>query len=526
MRRRNLGWAVIIVLIIGILITTIVLNSSHQNDTLSKVANSINIDNGDQKINWSRYQTTEINLTTSVEITKPGIYHLTGNLNEGSVSVKVNEDEPVKLILENASITNSSGPAITCYSGDDLVIELVGENYLSDGESYSETYDTDITGTIYSKADLTFEGDGSLTLDANYQDGIIGKDDLKFSSGTYDIAAKDDAIRGKDSVYIVNGNFTILANADGIKSTNELDQGKGFVLIENGNFNFTTAAKGIKSINSILIYGGNFALESTDDSIHSDNFVGILGGDINIASGDDGIHANRELSISGGNITISKAYEGLEAQIVTINGGEISLTTNDDGINAGGGADSSANNRVGAGVFDADENCTLSINGGNIYVNSAGDGIDSNGWVYFNGGNVIVDGPTNNGNGALDSGMGIVANGGTVLAIGASGMAESLSSTSTVNNVSIFLSETQSSKTLIEIKDSAGDVIIEHTSAKSFNHLAAASIDFKLGETYTLYLNDEPAQTFTISSTTTAVGGNQQTMPTGGSNQQTMRNRR
>lgn len=514
MRRRTLGWVSAIVLIIGTLVASIILNISHDNANLSKVENSLIIDNGDQKINWNRYQTTTIRLSTSIEITKSGVYHLTGELENGSVTIKTPSNGEVKLILDNATIKNSSGPAIICASADDLVIELIGENYLADGKTYNQGYDADITGTIYSKADTIFQGDGSLVLDANYQDGIISKDDLKFISGTYDISANDDAIRGKDSVYILNGDFTVLANADGIKSTNDQDQGKGFVLIENGNFNFKTSAKGIKSTRSIFIYGGEFALETTDDTIHSDNFIGILGGNISIASGDDGIHANSELSITDGKINISKAYEGLEAQVVTINGGDISLMTTDDGINAGGGADSSAQNRKGAGAFNADENCILSINGGNLYVNAAGDGVDSNGWLYFNGGNTIIDGPTNSGNSALDSGMGIVINGGSVLALGSSGMAENLGNTSSVNNVSIFLSEATPKNTLVEIKNSAGDTLFSHTSAKSFNHIAAGSPSFNLGETYTLYLDGEETETFIITGTVTTVGnGSQQMMP-------------
>ncbi len=508
-------WFLIGLVIFVAIITTIIMNNNYTDDSSTKIEGTISTDNGDLKINWGRYKTIDVELAETLTITESGTYHLTGNLNDGLIVINAG-DGVVRLILDNVNIKNSSGPAIACYSADDLVIELIGENTLEDNASYSADYDEDVTGTIYSKADLTFQGDGSLNLIANYQDGIVSKDDLKFNSGTYNITANDDGVRGKDSVYIVDGNFTINSVADAIKSTNETDTGKGFVLIEKGSFDIISSAKGLKAINSILIYGGDFKINTYDDAIHSNNYVGIIDGNFEITSGDDGIHADKELIIDGGNIAIKKSYEGIEAQAITINGGEINIIASDDGMNAGGGADASATNRQGAGTFDADTSCTITINNGNIYVNASGDGIDSNGYLYFNGGTIVVDGPTNNGNGALDAGAGISMSGGTVIAVGASGMAETLGSNSSVYNASIYLSSNQTAGTKIEIKDSNGKTIIEYTSAKTFNHISVGTEEFKLGETYIIYLNNEKYTEFTISNITTTVGNtnmNQQMTP-------------
>ena len=527
---RNIwGWVaggMALVVIVGAAVA-LNLYYHHNGDNASNIAGSIDIDNGDTKINWDRYGTTEVNLDEvegAYNITASGTYVLTGSL-EGLVTVNADKNEgQVRIILRDATIKNTDGPAIACYTADDLVIELEGENALEDGAAYSGNYDADVTGVIYSKSDLSFAGDGKLTLTANYQDGIVGKDDLKFNSGTYEITAKDDGIRGTDSVYVVNGDFAINATGDGIKSTNETDTAKGFVLIEGGEFTITAGAKGVKAINSILIYSGDFAINSTDDAVHSNNYVGITGGALAIASGDDGIHADARLIIDGGKIAITKSYEGLEAQKISVNGGEISIMANDDGMNAGGGADASATNRVGAGAFDMDENCEIVINGGSVYVNAAGDGVDSNGYVYFNGGKVVVDGPTNNGNGALDAGAGIVMNGGTVIAVGASGMAETLGANSAIYNVSVYFTTTLAKGTLVEIKDSAGETVISHTSAKTFSHLAAGTDKFVNGGTYTIYVNGEKYEEFTITSVTTTVGnsnGNFQNMNAAGQGGQT-----
>ena len=467
----------LVLLLIVVVSLSLIINFSKDDSSVKEKIEELSVDNGDEKINWNRYAPVNINLTGSYKITKSGVYHLTGNINDGAITIDINKQDVVKLVLDNVTIKNSSGPAIMCLDGEDLVIELIGDNELIDGETYSSISDEDIVGAIYSKADLTFVGDGTLNLKGNFEDGIISKDDLKIKSGTYNIETKDEAIRGKDSLYIAGGTFDI-----------------------------KTGGKGLKSPNYILIEAGTFDINSYDDAIHSDNYIGILNGDISISSGDDGIHADSELKIDGGVITITKSYEALEAKKVTINDGKMTLTASDDGINAGGGADESSFNRIGANHFDADMECILSINGGEVYINAAGDGVDSNGSLYFNGGKVVIDGPTNNGNGALDSGLGIVMNGGEVIAVGSSGMAGNLGQSSRIYSISVFFNEIKPAGTKIAIKDSTGNTVMSHTSAKSFNHLAAGTEEFIPTQKYTIYINNNKYEEFTIANIVTTVG--------------------
>ena len=498
-------WIILGIIIIGVTVAAVFLNNVAEDKTAEKITNAIDVDNGDLKINWDRYPTYEIELADSLEITEAGTYHITGELNDGSINLNI-KNTVVKLILDNVLIKNSSGPAIYCQDGEDLVIELVGNNYLEDGANYATSYNEEVTGVLYSNADLTLGGDGSLIIESNYQDAIVGKDDVKINGGVYNIAAIDDGIRGNDSVYIIDGDITVTAGADAVKTINETDLGKGFVLVEKGTFDLNSVGKGIKATNSILIHDGAFEISSKDDSIHSNNYVGITGGNISITSGDDGIHANKELIIDNGTIGINKAYEGLEAQVVTINDGKFNIATIDDGINAGGGADESANNRPGANPFKTDENCILTINGGDIYIDSGGDGVDSNGYLYFNGGNTVVDGPTNDGNGALDAGAQISFNSGEVVAVGASGMAETLGEKSNLCNIGVYFNKTYPADTKVVIKNSNDEAVIEHTSTKSFSHLAAGSSKLIPGETYIIYVNDKKYQDFSISTVTTIVG--------------------
>lgn len=453
MRTRNkIDYRLFVVanILILVLILAVVLGIS-QNKNLVDINNDISLDNSDEEIDWNRYQTYEVGLSDSLTITKSGTYYLTGSISDGLIKVDAGVDD-VRLLLDNVSIHNSSGPAIACFSANNLVIELVGDNYLSDGTVFDSSYDEDVNGVIYSKEDLIFQGNGSLSLAANYQDGIVGKDDVKFKGGHYKIEAVDDGIRGKDSVYVVNGDFSINVKGDAITSTNSIDRDKGFILISGGVFE--------------------------------------------ISAGDDGIRANHELCIDGGTINILSSYEGLEAQVIAINGGNISISSNDDGVNAGNKASND----------NTDSSCVLSINGGEVYINAGGDGVDSNGYIYFNGGSTIIDGPTNDGNGSLDSGLGITMNGGVVIAVGSSGMAETLGNSSSVNNLSMFFSQQLGANTKIEIKNADNITILSHISAKKFNYLAAGSTDFTLGETYAVYINEEKFQDFIISGVTTTVG--------------------
>ena len=462
--QKDWWWVLGGLVLIVLLIVSLVLNFNFNNDSkYLENAEGIKIDNGDEKIVWEEYPSFTVELKENYVITAPGTYYLSGKIDDGGISIRVPENTAVRLVFDNVTIKNSVGPAISCEEADDLVIVLNGDNYFEDGKEYEASYDDDVKGVIYSKSDLTFSGDGKLSIKANYQDGIVSKDDLKFTGGEYYISAADDGIRGKDSVYITGGTFAIDAKGDGIKSTKENDNTKGFVLIQ--------------------------------------------GGKITISVGDDGIHAYNRLIIDAGDINITKSYEGLEAQKIYVNGGDIKIFSNDDGINAGGG-DTTTTNNARPGAFDVDESCVVAINGGTVYVNAAGDGIDSNGYVNFNGGEVVVDGPTNNGNGALDAGAKITMNGGKVIAVGASGMAEGLGTDSLIHNISVFFASTYTKGTKIEIKNSDGDVVLTHTAAKSFNHFAAGTSDFKLGETYILYVDDKEVEEFTITDTTMVLGKN------------------
>ncbi len=121
--------------------------------------------------------------------------------------------------------------------------------------------------------------------------------------------------------------------------------------------------------------------------------------------------------------------------------------------------------------MDYDESCFITINSGTLIVSAQGDGVDSNGDINFNGGVVIVYGPTSGGDGALDCGGGIYYNGGTLLAIGSSGMAEGADSESEGYSFK-YNGDSISENTLITlVNNSTGDVLFSTTTPKQISSI-------------------------------------------------------
>ena len=479
-------------------------------------------------------------------ITQPGTYILSGTLSEGQVRVETVDEADVQIVLDGATITNSTGAVIYVKSANSATITLAEgtTNTLSDGEIYTfEDSEDEPDATLFSKSDLILNGTGTLVIDANYAHAIKGKDDVTIAEGTYDITSVGDAIKGRDSLFISSGTFTIVAGADGLQSTNEEEEGKGILTIESGTFTITaaadgiqaatnlqilggdftittgggsanssttseawgtwgapteeaatttteetTSAKGLKATGSLAISGGTFVLDTSDDALHTNDTIQITGGDFTIASGDDGIHADNTVTIDDGTIDINQSYEGIEATKIILNGGKITLTATDDGINAAGGNDASAvSGRPGENTFTstAEGAGLLTINGGTLVVNASGDGLDSNGSIEMNDGTVIVNGPTDSMNGTLDYDSTFNMNGGTLIGVGSSGMAMSPSSTSAQSFLftsSIPLVADEA----IQITGPDGEVIMTFEASTTAQSLVFSSPGLVNGSAYTI----------------------------------------
>ena len=260
-----------------------------------------------------------------------------------------------------------------------------------------------------------------------------------------------------------------------------------------GKLVITSTADGIKGKDDVKIKSGTFDITASEDGIKGKDSLTIKGGDITVAAGDDAIKSSNEedetkgvLKIEGGTIKVTKSYEALEAQVIIITGGDIDVVASDDGINA---ASDLCNSNAMSPTGNADITfCKIDISGGTVHVNAGGDGLDANGSVYLSGGTVFIDGPTSSGDGALDYDGVMEITGGTIVAVGMSGMAENATS-ATQGSALVNLSTTYSAGSVITIGD------VTFTTAKSFNSVMVSSPSLQKGESYDLKINGATVQT-------------------------------
>jgi phage baseplate assembly protein gpV len=246
----------------------------------------------------------------------------------------------------------------------------------------------------------------------------------------------------------------------------------------------TTSAKALKAAVSLTVSGGIISIDSSDDAIHTNGDLTISGGSIYISSGDDGTHADNSLTISGGDIDIVKSYEGIEALTINIAGGDIYIISTDDGVNAAGGSDSSSmGGRPGQNGFSSSGSGKLNITGGNLLINASGDGIDANGSISMTAGKVVIYGPTLNNNGAIDFDGGFTMSGGTLLAVGSSGMLQKPNG----NGIKVLCVNTSiAADTLVCIADSSGNAAACFYTVKNIASIVYCAPELKSG-TYTIY---------------------------------------
>ncbi len=528
----------------------------------------------------------------TVTITAEGTYIFSGTLSEGQIVVDA-DNAKVQIVFDNVDITCASSAAVYVKSAEKVFVTLAegAQNTLRNTDEYVAIDDNNIDAVIFAKSDLTLNGTGSLTIVSAEGHGIVSKDDLKITGGTYDITAAGHALSGKDSVRIADGTFILTAEKDGIHAENADDEEKGYIYIADGDFTITsdgdgmdasnivqiedgtfditagggaansqkthesdvpggpgggmpqngekpdgesmpqmgekpdgenmtemgkrpdgttppekpsqtdqsdtadetaapdnetdhqsssaettedtttdesgTSTKGIKAGGGMYLNGGTYQIDSADDSIHSNANITIADGTYTLATGDDGVHADDALIVNGGTITVTESYEGLEGLAVTINDGTIDITASDDGINTAGEK--------------------MELNGGYIHILAGGDGVDSNGDLTINGGEIYIDGPSDNGNSAIDYGdrSSAYVNGGTLVAIGSSGMAEVMSDSSKQKVLMVKLGEQMEAGNVV-LTDSEGNVIVSYTALKTYDCVIISTAEVESGATYTL----------------------------------------
>lgn len=488
----------------------------------------------------------------TVTISQAGTYILSGTATNGRIIVSADKTAEIKLIFNGVDITCADNAPLLVSKAKKvyIVLEDGTENVLTDSASYSLGEDDSNTdGAIFSKADLTINGSGTLTVNANYKHGIVSKDDLVITDGNINVTSASTAMEGKDSVKISGGTFNISAGTNGIKSTNTEASDKGFISVTGGSFTVVANNDAFEAETVLSMEGGSFDITtgggSANASMKSDgtpnknwqNDMGNGGGGPNgmgrpddngngtggkppamptsddtgltietaanrttdstdttdnISTSAKALKAGNEVNISGGEFKIDSADDSVHSNgNIVITGGNISVASGDNGMHADGNLTISDGTVDITKSYEGIEGSIVTIDGGTISVVASDDGINCA------GGTVYVCGPTNGGNGALDYNGTATVTGGTLIACGAVGMEEGFGDNSTQYSVLHDLGSTVSANEKLTITDSDGKEILSFTPKKTWQSVVFTSADLKEGETYTITAGSQ-SETVTI----------------------------
>ena len=322
----------------------------------------------------------------TVTVTDEGTYVFSGSLT-GSVLVNADKQDKVQLVLSGVQITADTAAAIEIQQADKVFVTLAegSENTLT-SNSFPTGEDSNVDGVLFSREDLTLNGSGSLSVSSPAGHGIISKDDLTVTGGSYTLTTAGHGMEGKDRVAVAGGSFTLACGKDGIHAENDDDAALGYVYIKDGSFDISAEGDGISAGAWMQLDGGSYAIVTgggsenaqkqqsdnwgnmgggmgrpggmggmqrpggraaqgmsfvTADTADSTSIKGIkAGGEMKITAGefqlncaDDGVHSNADLTVTGGVFRIATGDDGFHANAtLTIAGADVTITESYEGL--------------------------------------------------------------------------------------------------------------------------------------------------------------------------------------------------
>ena len=208
------------------------------------------------------------------------------------------------------------------------------------------------------------------------------------------------------------------------------------------------------------------------------------------AAKQQGIHCNNDLKITGGNIKVKTDTEdGIRGKTsLTIKDGKVDVNAEADGLKSTKG--------------------TVTISGGKAEIKAGNDAIQGETGVIISGGDIKANGDR----GITNVGGAVTITGGTIFATATKdvlkeGQAETelkdnsfkIDQKSTQPVLLLTTSEQQVKDQRVELKNQAsGASVISKNASKKFDYILFSSPDLKVGETYSVFLNEAAAENGTI----------------------------
>ena len=365
---------------------------------------------------------------STVTITEEATYVISGTLSDGMIVVNAPETAKLQLVFNGINITKSTSAALYIIEADKVFVTLAEgtENILANGGSFTAIDDNNIDGALFSKQDLTFNGTGSLTVTSPAGHGIVCKDDLVFTGGTYTVNSASHGLDANDSVRIANASFGIDAGKDVIHCENTDDTSKGFIYISSGTINGEAEGDGIAASAYLQIEGGSFDLlvgggAENGSKASSGNYGGFMGGGhggmrpgsnqgFTTTTTTDtvsmkGIKAANSILISGGTFQIDSADDSIHSDVsVTINGGTFTIASGDDALHAEDTLTVTAGKIDISESYEGLEALHIDVQGGDIKLVASDDGLNAAGGTDQSGTTGGRDGMFGGGPGGMGGG--------------------------------------------------------------------------------------------------------------------------
>ena len=344
-----------------------------------------------------------------VILSSEGVYLLSGTLTDGQIVVNAGESDKVQLVLNGVDVTSATSAPIYALSADKVFLTLADgtENYLANGGEYVAIDENNIDAVLFSKTDLTLNGTGSLTIQSPAGHGVVSKDELVITGGSYTITAANHGLSGNDSIAIADGSFTITSGKDGLHAENSDDPSLGFLYLAEGSFSVTAQGDAISAAGALQIDGGTFDLHtgagsaSVDLSSSEDAFGPMDGGQqkSGVAQSETtaaeteadtvsqkGIKAEGSFTIAGGTFTLDTVDDGLHAGgEALITGGTFSLRSGDDAIHYDAALTIQNSSFTIPYCYEGIEGLSITVDAGTFDITSSDDGLNAAGGADSSG---------------------------------------------------------------------------------------------------------------------------------------------
>ena len=450
-------------------------------------------------------------------------------------------------VYSDTALSDGTDGAI--FAHDDLTIN--GSGSLAVTAQYSHG--------ISANDDLVITG-GTITISA-VEDAIHVNDSIRIKDAEITVTAGDDGVLTSNEVengylYIESGTLDITASGDGIHTT-------GDITVAGGEISISAGDDGIHSDASVFVQSGTILISNCYEGIEA-LIIDVSGGDVSINCEDDGFNANggsgdmfggggqmgggrNDGTFGHGGMNGSGTDDGTAGEMPTppemgaegMSGemptppemGEEGMTgemptppdMSGESMSSGMPADPETDTASGSTQSSADTEDVetyISISGGNIrIVNEVGqdaDGLDSNGDIKISGGTIYISLLGTGSNCAVDyaSESGCVAEitGGTIIACGASSMAEGFDSTSTQASILYNTSTAAEAGTTLTVTDSDGSVLLSWEVPCSFSSALISCPEMKVGGTYTVSTG-QTSEEITLEDVSTTYGDSQGRVP-------------